>query len=124
MGALSAVVTVQAIVFVIYGLPYLLFPAYATMLTQQMPLPENYTLRALGIAFVMLGYLEFQVARDLERHRSLAMTFGLTSALFFITIALQLMLTGFNGALWYWWVNLVVSGVFAIAVLSACRRRA
>jgi uncharacterized protein YjeT (DUF2065 family) len=122
MGSLNVVVTLQAIVFVVYGLPYLLFPAYATTLTQQMPLPENYTLRALGIAFVMLGYLEFQVARDLERYRNLAMTFGVTSALFFITIALQMMLTGFNGALWYWWVNLVVTGVFAIAVLSACRK--
>lgn len=122
MGALNAVVMVQAIVFVIYGLPYLLFPAYTTTLTQQLPVPENYILRALGIAFVMLGYLEFQVARDLERYRSLAITFGLTSALFFITIALQLMLTGFNGALWYWGVNLVVSGVFAIAVLAACRK--
>ncbi len=122
MGALNAVVTVQAIVFVIYGLPYLLFPTYATTLTQQLPLPENYILRALGIAFVTLGYLEFQVARDLERYRGLAITFGLTSALFFITIALQMMLTRFNGALWYWWVNLVVSGVFAIAVLSACRK--
>ncbi len=122
MNMLKNVLTAQAIVSVVYGLPYLLFPGHATALTQQMPVPENYTLRALGITFVMLGYLEVQVARDLGRYRSLAMTFGLTAALFFITIGLQMLLTGFNGALWYWWVNLVVSGVLAIAVLSACRK--
>jgi uncharacterized protein YjeT (DUF2065 family) len=58
MSALRTVMTVQGVVLLIYGLPMLLVPRYWTMLTQQAPLPENYILQAVGIAFVTLGYLE------------------------------------------------------------------
>ena len=71
MSALKGVMTAQAIVLFVYGLPYLLVPKWATTLTQQLPLPENYLLRAVGIGFVILAYLEFQIVRDLERYRGL-----------------------------------------------------
>ena len=64
---------------------------------------ESYILRAVGISFVMLAWLEFRIIRDLERHRDLAIIYGLTSALFFVTIVVQTLLRGFNGAQWYWW---------------------
>jgi hypothetical protein len=119
MGALKTAMTVQAIVTLIYGLPMLLAPGRWTVLTQQPLLPESYVLRAVGISFVMLAWLEFKIVRDLARYRDLAMIFGLTSALFFVTIVGQAFWRGFNGAHWYWWGNGVVSGALAIAVLTA-----
>lgn len=119
MEALRAVMTAQAVVFAIYGLPYLLVPANTQVITGQPPVPETYILRVIGIAFVMLAWLEFQIAADLPRYRGLTLTFAVISAFYFVTIALQLATTGFNGAAWYWWLNLVVTAAFAIAVFAA-----
>ena len=123
MSALKGVMTAQAIVLLVYGLPYLLIPKWATTLTQQLPLPENYVLRAVGIGFVILAYLEFQIVRDLERYRGLTLAYALLTTLFFVTIVLQAFVRGFNGALWFWWLNGIVTGAFAVA-LFATRRRA
>ena len=123
MSALKWVMTAQAIVLLVYGLPYLLVPKWATTLTQQLPLPENYVLRAVGIGFVILAYLEFQIVRDLERYRGLTLAYALLTTLFFVTIVVQAFVRGFNGALWFWWLNGIVTGAFAVA-LFATRRRA
>lgn len=119
---LRGVMMVQAVVLLIYGLPYLLVPRYATALTQQLPLPENYVLRALGIAFVVLAYLEWRIASDLERYRELAFAYVLLPALFLVTILLQSFVRGFNGAPWFWMLNAAVSAIFTIAVFAARRQ--
>jgi hypothetical protein len=117
--SLKSVTLVQAIVLALYGLPYLLLPANVQVLTGQSPVPETYFLRAVGILFVMLAWLEFKISADLPRHRELTLVYAITPALFFITIALQLATTGFNGAAWYWWLNLVVTGAFAVGMFAA-----
>jgi hypothetical protein len=122
MGALKAAMTVQAVILLVYGLPLLLVPRWWTRLTQQPPVPEMYVLRAIGISFVILAWLEFKVIGDLERYRDLTLMFGLLSLLFFVTIVGQAFWRGFNGALWYWWVNGIVTGVLAVAVLGTRRR--
>lgn len=119
METLRVVMTAQAVVFAIYGLPYLLIPANTQVLTGQPPVPETYILRVIGIAFVMLAWLEFQIVADLPRYQGLTLTYAVISASYFVTIALQLATTGFNGAAWYWWLNLVVTAAFAIAVFAA-----
>ncbi len=122
MGALRAAMTVQAVVLLVYGLPTLLAPKWWTTLTQQPPLPENYILRAVGIAFIILAWLEFKIIGDLERYRELTVIYGLLSALFFVTIVGQAFWRGFNGAQWYWWGNAVISGALAVAVLATRRK--
>ena len=122
MKALKTVLTIQAIVTFVYGLPYLLAPKWTTAITQQAPLAENYFLRGFGIAFVVLGLLELRILGDLERYRSLTIFYALLPALYFVTIVLQAFIRGFNGAAWYWYVNGVVTAVFAIAVFATGRR--
>jgi len=128
MGPLKLVMTVQAVVLLLYALPMLLVPRYWTVLTQQAPLPENYILRAVGIAFLILGYLELKIAGDLARYQGLVLAFALLPALFCVTIILQVLmrsfagLPAFYGAAWYWWLNAVITAVFAIAVVLANRR--
>ncbi|MBI4012343.1 MAG: hypothetical protein HY359_08560 [Candidatus Rokubacteria bacterium] len=119
---LKAIMTVQAVVLLVYGIPYLLIPKYATSLTQQFPLPENYILRVIGIAFVVLAWLELQIARDLERYRELTLAYAVLPALFVLTILLQSYVRGFNGAAWFWLLNAAVSGIFTIAVFTARRQ--
>jgi hypothetical protein len=70
---------------------------------------------------VMLAWLEFQVAGDLVRYRGLTLAYAVLPAFFFVTVALQLATTGFAGALWYWWLNLAVTAVFAVAMFVARR---
>ncbi len=118
---LKGVMTVQAVVLLVYGIPYLLVPKYTTALTQQLPLPENYMLRALGIAFVVLAYLELRIASDLDRHRDLALAYVLLPALILVTILLQALVRGFNGAPWFWMLNGAVSGIFTVAVFATRR---
>ena len=50
MGSLKVVMTVQAVVLLVYALPMLVVPGTGRVLTQQAPVPENYLLRAIGIA--------------------------------------------------------------------------
>jgi len=118
---LKGVMTVQAVILLIYGLPYLLVPKLATAVTQQLPLPENYILRALGIAFVVLAVLELQIVRDLERHRELSLAYVLLPALFLVTILLQSFVRGFNGAAWFWMLNAAVAAIFTLAVFAGRR---
>ena len=128
MGPLRVVMTLQAVVLLVYALPMLLVPRAWTLLTQQSQLPENFILRAVGIAFLILSYLELKIAGDLARYRGLVPAFALLSALLCAAIILQALLRtfaglpAFYGATWYWWLNGVVTAVFAIAVLLANRR--
>ncbi len=128
MGPLKFVMTVQAVVLLVYALPMLLVPRYWTVLTQQAPLPENYILRAVGIAFLILSYLELKIVGDLARYQGLVLAFAALPALFCVTIILQALRRGFAGqpafygAAWYWWLNGVVTAVFAIAVVMASRK--
>ncbi len=124
MGALRVVMLVQSVVLAVYGLPYLLMPASTQVLTGQAPVPETYFLRVVGIAFIMLAWLEFQVAGDLARYRGLTLTYAILPASFFVTIAIQLATTGFTGALWYWWLNLAITAAFAVAMFAARQRLA
>ncbi len=121
MKALKMVMTIQAVVLFVYGLPYLLAPKWMTTITQQAPLAENYFLRGFGIAFVVLGLLALKILGDLERYRSLTIFYALLPGLYFVTIVLQAFVRGFNGAAWYWWLNGVVTAVFAIAVFASRR---
>jgi uncharacterized protein YjeT (DUF2065 family) len=121
MKTLKIVMLAQAVVLLLYGLPYLLVPRWMTMVTQQLPLPENYILRALGIAFVVLAGLEIQIAADLARYRGLTPAYLALPALFLVTILAQAFVRGFNGAAWYWMVNGAVSGIFTVAVFAARR---
>ena len=118
MGAFKTAMTVQAVILLLYGLPLLLVPRWWTEMTQQPPVPENYILRAIGIPFIILAWLEFKIVGDLGRYRDLTLIFGLLSALFFVTIVGQAFWRGFHGAPWYWWCNGIISGVLAIAVLG------
>ena len=122
MTALKAVMTIQAIVLLVYGLPYFLLPRWTTAITQQPPLPENYILRAFGIALVVLGLLELRILGDLDRYRNLTILYALLPALYVVTIVAQAFVRGFHGALWYWWLNGIVTGVFAVAVYVAGRK--
>ena len=115
MGSLKFVMTLQALVLLAYALPMLLVPRYWTLLTQQNALPENYILRAVGIAFLVLGYLELKIAGDLARYKGLVLAFAFLPALFCVTIILQALrrsiagLPAFYGAAWYWWLKRAIS---------------
>ena len=122
MRMLRTVMLIQSVVLAVYGLPYLLLPARTQALTGQAPVPETYFLRVVGIAFIMLAWLEFQMAGELSRYRGLTLIYAILPASFFVTIALQLATTGFHGALWFWWLNLAVTGAFAVAMFAARRR--
>jgi uncharacterized membrane protein YdcZ (DUF606 family) len=120
--------TVQAVVLLIYALPMLLAPRSWTVLTRQSPLPENYILRAVGIALLIVSYLELKIVSDLERYQGLILAYAYLPGLFCLTIIVQVLkrrLDGkpaFYGASGYWWLNGVVTAVFAIAVYMASPR--
>jgi hypothetical protein len=128
MGSLKFVMTAQAVVLLVYALPMLLVPRYWTVLTQQNQLPENYILRATGIAFLILSYLEMKIVGDLVRYKELVLAFALLPSLLCVTIILQALKRAFGGqpafygAAWYWWLNGLVTALFAIAVVVANRR--
>ena len=79
-------------------------------------------MRAFGIPLVVLGLMELRIVGDLDRYRSLVILYALLPAIYFVTIVAQALVRGFNGALWYWWLNAVVTGLFAILVFVTGRK--
>jgi hypothetical protein len=118
MEALRVVMTVQAITLLAFGLPSLLVPALAIELAGQLPLPEPCLLRAAGVAFVMLAWIEFLVAGDLVRHWPLVLAYATLPAVTCATIVLHYLTRGFKGEAWFWWMNAAVSAALALALFA------
>jgi len=71
--------------------------------------------RAVGIAFLILSYLELKIVGDLKRDQGLILTYTIVPALFCPTIIVQALKRGFDGnpafygASWYWWLKRAIS---------------
>jgi hypothetical protein len=70
------------------------------------------------VAFVMLAWLEFLVARDLVRHWPLVLAYATLPAITCATIVLHYATRGFKGAAWFWWMNAAVSAALAVALFT------
>jgi hypothetical protein len=66
--------------------------------------------------------LEVVIVRDLQRYQPLAWVYAVLPSVFFATLVIRLATVGFSGAMWFWWVNIVVSGGLSALVLWAWRR--
>ena len=60
-------------------------------------------------------------AHDPGAEMGLDLKYALLPGLFVVTIVLQAFKRGFNGAAWYWWMNGVITAIFAIAVWATRR---
>jgi hypothetical protein len=71
--------------------------------------------RAVGIAFLILSYLELKIVVDLNRDQGLILTYTILPVLFCPTIIVQALKRGFDGypafygASWYWWLKRAIS---------------
>ena len=71
--------------------------------------------RAVGIAFLILSYLELKIVGDLKRDQGLILTDTILPVLFCPTIIVQTLNCGFDGnpafygASWYWWPKRAIS---------------
>jgi hypothetical protein len=120
--SLSGVMGLQAIILLLYGVPYALVPATMTAWTGQPALPEPAVLRVLGLAFVALAVVELR-ALAAAVHRVLVVGFALLPCSIFVLIVVQALATGFNGAAWFWWLNGLVTFVVGAGLAIAARQR-
>lgn len=118
--ALTRMLQLQAILLLVYGLPYTLAPTQTMAMTGQLPVPENAVLRILGLAFMSLALVEIRAVAS-GIHRPLANGFAFLPSAVFVLIVAQALGPGFNGAAWFWWMNAVVTLVVGGGILVGAR---
>lgn len=114
---------IQAVVFFAYGASFLLIPDFAlgTLFSYDL---ESLWPRAVGAVFLGVTWLEWNVAASLESRLDLVWSFALIPGLLLVVFLWERAAGTYPGSELFWWVSLVVTVVFFVAVLAARPRSA
>ncbi len=117
LETLRTVMKVQAIVFFAYGASFVLVPDFAlgTLFGYDV---ESFWPRAVGVPFLGLTWLEWNAADRLEERLDLVWPFALIPALFMVVFLWERTAGTYPGTESFWWVNLVVTLVFFVAIIA------
>lgn len=117
ISTLRTVMRIQAVVFFAYGASFLLIPDFAlgTLFGYDV---ESMWPRALGAAFLGVTWLEWNVTNMLESRLDLVWPFALIPGLLLVVFLWERAADTYPGTESFWWVSLVVTVVFFVAVLA------
>lgn len=120
MGSLAnlrTVMRIQSVVFFAYGAAFLLIPDFAigTLFGYDV---ATFWPRGLGAALLGVAWVEWNVAERLGERLDLVWPFALIPALFVVGFLWERAAGTYPGTVSFWWVNLVVSLVFFVAVIA------
>lgn len=120
MGSIETLRTVmklQAIVFFAYGALFVLLPDFTlgTLFGYDV---DSFWPRGVGVAFLGLTWAEWNVADKLEERLDLVWPFALVAGLYVVTLVWERAAGTYPGTASFWWVSLIVSLVFFVAVIG------
>ncbi len=120
MGSLAnlrTVMRIQSVVFFAYGAAFLLIPDFAigTLFGYDV---ASFWPRGVGAALLGVAWVEWNIAERLGERLDLVWPFALIPALFVVVFLWERAAGTYPGTVSFWWVNLVVSLVFFVAVIA------
>ncbi len=118
LAILRTVMKVQSIVFFAYGASFVLAPDFAlgTIFGYDV---ESFWPRAVGVSFLGLTWLEWNIADRLDERLDLVWPFALIPGLFLVVFLWEWAADTYPGTESFWWVNVAVTLVFFVAVIAA-----
>lgn len=123
LATLHTVMKIQSIVFFAFGAVFLLVPEFGieTLFGYE---TDSFWPRGVGAAFLGIAWLEWNVADRLEERLDLVWPFALIPGLFMVVFLWERSEGTYPGTESFWWVNLIVSLVFFVAVIATRPKRA
>lgn len=120
MGSLAnlrAVMRIQSVVFFAYGAAFLLIPDFAlgTLFGYEV---DTFWPRGVAAAFLGLSWVEWNIAERLGERLDLVWPFALIPGLLVVVFLWERAAGTYPGTVSFWWVNLVVTLVFFVAVIA------
>lgn len=114
---LRTIMKVQAVVFFAYGASFLLIPDFAlgTLFGYDV---ESIWPRVLGAAFLGITWVEWNITERLEDRLDLVWPFALIPGLILVVFLWERAAGTYPGTESFFWVSLVVTLVFFVAVIA------
>jgi hypothetical protein len=123
LETLRTVMKVQSVIFIAYGAAFLLFPDFTlgTLFGYEV---DSLWPRAIGAAFLGVAWLEWGITVRLERRVDLVWPFALIPGLILVVFLWERAAGTYPGSDSFFWVSIVVTLVFFVAVIAARPREA
>lgn len=123
LATLHTVMKIQSIVFFAYGAVFLAVPEFGieTLFGYE---TDSFWPRGIGASFLGVAWLEWNVADRLEERLDLVWPFALIPGLLMVVLLWERAAGTYPGTESFWWVNLMVSLVFFVAVIATRPKRA
>lgn len=120
---LRTVMQMQSVVFFAYGAAFLLIPdiALGTLFGYDV---DSFWPRAVGAVFLGVAWAEWNVAERLAERLDLVWPFAFIAGLLVVVFIWERAAGTYPGTESFWWVSLVVSLVFTVAVIAVRPRKA
>lgn len=119
MERLAMIMRIQAVVFGLYGLAFLLIPDFTLDTIFGWEGVETFWPRAVAVPFLGVAWLEWGVASRLDSRLDLVWPFALIPALFLVVFVWEKVADTYTGSDLFFWFSVVLVTVFAVAVAWA-----
>jgi hypothetical protein len=116
MDRLALVLRIQAIVFVAYGLSFLLAPDFTLDTIFGWEGTETFFARMAGATFLALGWIDWLVASRLESRLDMVWPLVLVPALLLAVLVGQRVAGNYDGTEFFYWSSIAVTVFFTAAV--------
>ncbi len=116
MKNLSLVMKLQAVVFAAYALAFVLLPDFTLDTVFGWSGVDLFWPRGVGVAFVGLAWLAYNVATNIESRVDLVWPLWAVPALYVVVFVWMRAADSYQGTDAFWWTSIVVTGAFTLAI--------
>ncbi|MFQ5555080.1 MAG: hypothetical protein ACE5GC_06895 [Acidimicrobiia bacterium] len=116
MERLALVLKIRAVVFVAYGLSFLLAPDFTLDTIFGWEGAETFFARIAGATFLALGWFDWLVASRLESRFDMVWPLVLVPALLLAVVVGQRVAGNYDGTEFFYWTSIAVTVFFTAAV--------
>ncbi|MDK1018427.1 MAG: hypothetical protein QGD89_03375 [Actinomycetota bacterium] len=116
MERLVVVLRIQAVVFLAYGLSFMLVPDFTLDTIFGWENAETFFTRMAGVTFLALAWFGWLVARHLESRLDEVWPLVLVPVLLLVVVIGERASGAYDGSELFYWVSIVVTAFFAVAV--------
>ncbi len=116
MERLTAILRIQAVVFVVYGLAFLLAPDFTLDTIFGWEGAATFFARMAGATFLALGWVDWLVANRVESRMEMVWPLVLAPALLLTVLVAQRVAGNYEGSESFYWVSVAVTVFFTASV--------
>lgn len=116
MERLALILRAQAVVFVVYGLSFLLAPDFTLDTVFGWEGAETLFARLVGVTFLALGWFDWLIATRLESRLEMVWPLVMVPLLLLVVLVSEKVADNYEGSDLFFWVSVGVTVFFTVAV--------